>query len=178
MFRNWDFERGVLAFMALLIVAGIGFIFWQDAAAGELQQKLGTAESQLSQIGQLADQVLTLQADMAKDSVASNKIGPDAYIERQMIDSKIGKKFNRQAPVTEPHPNDGYEDVKYAYVPAQKDFIFDRHQIATWMLYIEGNTTRMKVTHITLDLAQGKNADGDTWTPRVTITDRHPVAKP
>ena len=174
---KWDFERGVLAFMGVLILGGVGFIFWQDAEAGSLQKKLGTAEKQLAQIGEVGNQVQELQKAIAEDVVASGKTGPFEYIEKQMVSSKIGKKFNNQTPVPEPHPNEGYTDTKYTLQVAQQDFDFDRSQISNFLLYIEGNTTRMKVTHITLDVSQRKGADRDSWKPRFTITDRQPIAK-
>jgi hypothetical protein len=174
---KWDFERGVLTFMGVLILGGVGFIFWQDAEAGSLQKKLGNAEKQLTQIGEIGSQVQDLQKAIAEDVVASGKTGPFEYIEKQMVSSKIGKKFNNQTPVPEPHPNEGYTDTKYTLQVAQQDFDFGRDQIANFLLYIEGNTTRMKVTHITLDVSQRKGADRDSWKPRFTITDRQPIAK-
>jgi len=54
---------------------------------------------------------------------------------------------------------------------------FTRREIAQFLLYVEGNTTRMKVTHVTLDRSQRKGADSESWKPRFTITDRHPLAK-
>jgi len=82
MFKDWDFERGVLAFMGLLIVAGLGFIVWQTTSAEALQGRIGSAESQLKQIGELANQVIALQLELADDDVASNRFGPYAYIEQ------------------------------------------------------------------------------------------------
>jgi hypothetical protein len=178
MFRSWDFERGVLAFMLLLILSGVVFIVWQDAVADSLQARLGTAESQIKQIGELASQVFDLQRDLADDVVANNKVGPYAYIEQQEVDSRIGKRFNNQTPVVTPHPSDGYEDIAYTLNVAQQDFDFSRREIAQFLLYVEGNTTRMKVTHVTLDQSQRRGADKDSWKPRFTITDRHPMAKP
>jgi hypothetical protein len=174
---KWDFERGVLAFMGVLILGGVGFIFWQQAEASELQKKLGTAEKQLAQIGEVGNQVRELQKEIAADTVASGTTGPFEYLEKQMVSSKIGKKFNLQTPIKEPHPSEGYEDTKYTMQVAQQDFDFGRDEIANFLLYIEGNTTRMKVTHITLDVSQRKGADRDSWKPRLTVTDRQPVAK-
>ncbi len=174
---KWDFERGVLAFMGVLILGGVGFIFWQDAEASSLQKKLGNAEKQLAQIGEVGQQVQLLQKDIAGDMVASGQTGPFEYLEKQMVSSKIGKKFNNQTPVVEAHPNEGYVDTRYTMQVAQQDFDFGRDQIANFLLYIEGNTTRMKVPHITLDVSQRKGADRDSWKPRLTITDRQPIAK-
>jgi hypothetical protein len=177
MFRNWDFERGVLAFMALLIVVGVVFIVWQDHRADALQKRMGTAEAQLKQIGELANQVIALQTELTEDVVASNKLGPYAYIEQQEVNSKIGKRFNNQTPVPSQHPAEGYEDIAYTLNVAQPDFDFSRREIAQFLLYVEGNTTRMKVTHVTLDRSARKDADSDSWRPRFTIPDRHPLAK-
>jgi hypothetical protein len=177
MFKDWDFERGVLSFMGLLIVAGLGFIVWQNTTAEALQGRIGSAESQLKQIGELANQVIALQLELADDDVASNRLGPYAYIEQQMVNSKIGKRFNQQTPVPSQHPQDGYEDIAYTLNVAQPDFDFSRREIAQFLLYVEGNTTRMKVTHVTLDRSQRKGAEPDSWKPRFTITDRHPIAK-
>jgi hypothetical protein len=177
MFKGWDFERGVLAFMGLLIVAGIGFIVWQTTKAEALQGRMGAAESQLKQIGVLANQVIALQSELNEDDVAGGRLGPYAYIEQQMVNSKIGKRFNQQTPVASQHPQEGYEDIAYTLNVAQPDFDFSRREVAQFLLYVEGNTTRMKVTHVTLDRSQRKGADSDAWKPRFTITDRHPIAK-
>lgn len=175
MFRNWDFERSVLAVMVVLILTGVGFIFWQRSVAESLSSRLGAAEAKLTRIGERAQQVLDLQAEKADDIVASGKVGPFAYIEQQMTASRIGKKFNTQPPQPETHAAQGYQDDSYALVVAQADYDFDRRTIANFLLYLEGNTTRMKVTQITLDLSQRRGADKDTWKPRLRVTDRHPL---
>lgn len=172
---QWDFERGVLAFMLLLILAGVGFIFWQDADAAALQQRLGPAEAQLSQVGELAQEVLDLQEEMGDDVVASGKVGPFAYFDQQMTASKIGKKFNIQQPTTDKYEDQGYQDDHYTLTVAQNDIDFDRKAIARFLLHLEGNTTRMKVTQLTLDQSQRRGADKDSWKPRIRVTDRQPL---
>ena len=176
MFRNWDFERGVLAVMLVLILAGVGFIFWQSSVATALQSRLGAAEARLTKIGELAQQVLDLQAEKADDVVASGKVGPFAYLDQQMTASRIGKKFNTQPPQTDTHPGQGYQDDNYTLIVAQADYDFDRRTVANFLLYLEGNTTRMKVTQLTLDLSSRRGADRDSWKPRIRVTDRHPLA--
>jgi len=177
MFSQWDFERGVLAFMVVLILAGVGFIFWQEAAASELQKRLGPAEAQLTQIGELAQEVLDLQEEMGDDAVASGKLGPFAYFDQQMTASQIGKKFNIQQPTTEGREEQGYADDHYMLTVAQNDYDFDRRRIGRFLLHLEGNTTRMKVTQVTLDLSTRRGADKDSWKPRIRVTDRRPLTK-
>jgi hypothetical protein len=176
MFRQWDFERSVLALMVVLILGGTAYIFWQRSVAADLRSSLGTAERQLTQIGELAQDVLDLQGDMAKDAVANGSLGPFAYIEKQEVDSHIGKKFNIAPPTPEPHLSDGYEDTRFLLTVALPDYDFTRQEIANFLLFIEGNSARMRVTRIRLDLSTRKGAGKDVWKPSLTISDRHPMS--
>jgi hypothetical protein len=176
MSKQWDFERAVLAFMFVLIVGGTGYILWQQSAAGELKRSLGAAERQLTEIGELAQDVIDLQEEMGDDVIASGRLGPFAYIEKQEVDSRIGKKFNIAPPTPEQHPSEGYEDTRFVLTVALPDYDFTRREIANFLLYIEGNSARMRVTRIRLDLSTRKGAGSDIWKPMLTITDRHPLA--
>ena len=42
---EWDFEKGLLAFMAVLILAGVGVIFWQRSIAQDLEARQPVAVS-------------------------------------------------------------------------------------------------------------------------------------
>jgi hypothetical protein len=176
MFRNWDFERVLLALLVTMILACCVFIVWQRSIADDLRQHLGASESQLTEMGQLMDETLSLQEEMLGDALASEKTGPLPYIEEQMTTSRIGKKFSI-TPSTEPHNSEGYEDTRFVLTPAQADYDFSRQDIANFLLHIEGNTTRMKATRIKLDLSTRKNAPPDVWKPQFTITDRKPIVK-
>jgi len=174
MFRNLDFERALLVLLVVMILGCVGFIFWQRSVADDLRSHMGTAEKQLTQIGELAAEIIRLQGEMREDSIASDKTGPLPYIEEQETSSRIGRKFSI-APSTDPHPSEGFEDTRYVLTPAQPDFDFSRQDIARFLLQIEGNTTRMKATRIKLDLSTRRNADSDAWKPTFTITDRKPT---
>jgi hypothetical protein len=175
MFRNMDFERALLVLLVVMILGCVGFIVWQHSVAEDLRTHMGTAEKQLTQIGELAAEIIRLQGEMRDDSIASDRTGPLPYIEEQETSSRIGKKFNMPPPATEPHTSEGYEDTRYVLTPAQPDFDFNRADIARFLLQIEGNTTRMKVTRIKLDMSTRKNAEADAWKPTFTITDRKPT---
>lgn len=175
MFRNWDFERSVLAFMGLLIIVGVGFIVWQRAVYANLESHLKTSENQLAQMGDAANEILALQEEMNGDLIANGKVGAYGYIEQQEVESRIGKKFNIATPTKDPHPSEAYEDERYVLTTALPDYDFSRQEIANFLLRIEGNTTRMKTTRIRLDLSTRKNAGSDAWKPTFTITDRRPL---
>ena len=83
---TWDVERSVLAGMLLLILVGLGFIWYERRVATELADGLSGAERQLAQIGALTDEVQGLQDEMNDDAVASGKLDPYAYIERQLVE--------------------------------------------------------------------------------------------
>jgi hypothetical protein len=176
MFSQWDFERSVLAFMLVLILGGGGYILWQRSVADELRTGLGTSERQLTEIGELAQDVIDLQTEMANDVMASGRLGAFAYIEKQEVDSRIGKKFNIAPPTPEEYPSEGYEDTRFVLSVALPDYDFTRQEIANFLLFIEGNSARMRVTRIRLDLSPRKGAGADMWKPTLTITDRHPIA--
>jgi len=176
MFRNWDFERGVLFLMILLILAGGVFIVWQRSIYEDLSGRIKGSEAQLAQMGDLAKEILELQSDLESDTIASGKAGAYQYVEDQEVQSKIGKKFNIAPPQKDPHPSESYEDERYVLTTALPDYDFTRQEIGTFLLRLEGNTTRMKVTRIRLDLSTRKNAGADAWKPTFTITDRHPMA--
>ena len=172
--RDWDFERWVLALMAVLILVGAGFILWQNSERDTLKSRLASSEGQMRELGRLIDEIFALQEDMNADIIASGKVGPYAYIDQQMVDSRIGKKFNIGTPQEDRNPADHYVDTHFPLAPALPDYDFSRNEIANFLLYIEGNTTRMKVTRIRLELSTRRGAGSDAWKPQFTLTDRAP----
>ncbi|MHC5211026.1 MAG: hypothetical protein ACYTG2_09940 [Planctomycetota bacterium] len=182
MLRNLDVERVVLIVMVALILGGVGFIMYQRSAAEELSRAMSGAERNLSQIGVLTDEVLLLQEELAEDEVASGT-APFAYIETQMVATRIGKtSFSIAPPQEDRNESDGYIDTKFrlttaAQLAAQGRDEFTREDLATFLLFIEGKTTRMKVTSIKLDRSMRSGAGTDAWKPRFTITDRRPIGQ-
>jgi hypothetical protein len=177
MFRTWDFERVLLVLLLVMIIACLGFIAWQRSVAEDLRSHMGRAEQQLTQIGELAAEIIRLQEEMRADVIASDKTGPLPYIEEQLTASRIGKTKFTVSNNPDPHPSEGFEDTRYMLAPASPEYDFTRQEIANFLLHIEGNTTRMKATRIKLDLSTRKNAGADMWKPTITLTDRKPIAK-
>ena len=174
---QWDIERSVLAGMLLLIVVGLGFIWYERRVADELKSGLSGAERQLASIGVLTDEVRSLQDEMAKDSVASGKLDSYAYIEQQEVAVRIGKNsFSINAPHEDKHESEGYQDTSYPLTqPPQGRDSFTREEVGMFLLYIEGNTTRMKATRIKLDRYAKAEAEQDAWKVGLTITDRRSI---
>lgn len=177
MLGKWDVERAVLAGMLLLILVGLGFIWFERGEAQELSSGMSAAERQLAQIGVLYEEVRGLQDEMTKDSVASGKLDSYAYIERQLVETRVGKtSFNIAPPKDDRHEAEGFEDKIFQLSPAQQGReSFTREEIGMFLLYVEGNTTRMKATRIRLDRSPKASLEDDAWKANLTITDRRPI---
>ncbi len=167
---KWDFERWMLAFMALLIVGGLGFVYWMDSRADDLARRLPTAEDQLSDIGAYTDEVYMLEGEKRRDGAVEK--GAYAYLEEMEVKSRIGKIFNIPKPSTREHEE--YKDTLYTLSPRQGEDV-SRYYIGQFMLYVEGNTNRMKVTRLRLNKSNRNGAGPDDWRCDFTITDRTPV---
>ena len=169
--RNWDFERWMLTFMAVLILGGLGFVYWMDSRADELAKRLPSAESQLSQIGAFTDEIYMLEAEKRRDGAVEK--GAYAYLEEMMVKGRMGKNFQIPKPSTREHGS--YKDTLYVLSPRQGED-YSRYYIGQFMLYVEGNTNRMKVTRLKLSKSSRKGAGPDDWRCDFTITDRSPIA--
>ncbi|MGQ0552378.1 MAG: hypothetical protein ACT4PU_04085 [Planctomycetota bacterium] len=186
--RSWDFERIVLLLLAVLILAGVGYTLYLNSQEETLQRQLPEAERKLKEMGDLVSEILQLKKEIKEDNIASGQVGPYQYIEQQAVESRIGKtRFNIAPPTEDKHESDGYMDMRYVLTPASSGAAaqgrndFTRQEVANFLLYIEGNTTRMKVTRIRLDLAAkqaaGQKLGDETWKPTITITDRLTIVK-
>ena len=185
--RSWDFERIVLLLLAVLILVGIGYTLYLNSQEETLQRQLPEAERKLKELGDLEKEIQDLKKEIKLDNIASGQVGPYQYIEQQAVESRIGKtRFNIAPPTEDKHESDGYTDMRYVLTPASSGAAqgrndFTRQEVATFLLYIEGNTTRMKVTRIRLDLAAkqaaGQKLGDETWKPTITITDRLTIVK-
>lgn len=166
---EWDFEKGLLAFMALLILGGVGVIFWQRGVAEDLTQKLPIAESQLAFIGKTANEIHALRLAIRDDEMAGG-MEPFNYLESQEVKSKIGKKF-RISPGSKEDFGSHWDQV-WELKPTQTNLDFDRQALGTFLIHIEAKTTLMKVTRIKLDLSNRRGASTDDWKPLIEVTER------
>ena len=172
---DWDFEKGLLAFMALLIVGGVGVIFWQRGIADELSSSQRTAEGQLALIGSTTREIHELRNAILEDEVAGG-MRPFDFLEKQMVESLIGKKFGISSPrVVEP-PDGGYVDKTYSLKPNQSKDEFDRRALAVFLIHIEAKTTLMKVTRLKLDVSTRRGATSDDWKPLIEVTERRALS--
>jgi hypothetical protein len=143
---------------------------WLNAKTDTLQRGLRTSEDQLVALGRTAKETFNLREELDLDGLSNNK--PYAYIEKQMVDSRIGKKFNIQTQDGE--VGQGWSTKHYLLAPSNNEIDFDRRQVGTFLLYLQGNTTRMKVTRLRLDLSSRRGAGPDDWKATLTVTDRYP----
>lgn len=166
---EWDFEKGLLAFMAALILGGVGVIIWQRSTAEELSAALPTAESQLAFIGKTATEIYALRAAIRDDEIAGG-MKPFDYIESQEVKSKIGKKFRIDPGSVDDY--DTYWDKVWSLKPTQSNFDFDRETLGVFLIYVEAKTTLMKITRIKLDASTRRGATDDDWSPLIEVTER------
>jgi len=171
---EWDVEKGLLVVMLLLILGGAGFIVMQESRIDELTRGLPRAEDQLAHIGKRYSETTLLEREVDKDRMAQGT-RPIEYLYTQMTASGIGKRsFSIESPKNY-SPYVGYNDGDYELRATQGQRTFPREAIAKLMLFIEGETSRMRVTRILLQADRGKRAQPDHWEPRITITDREPT---
>ena len=166
---DWDFEKGLLAFMAVLILAGIGVIIWQRGVADDLVRRHPISEGQLAKIGETTKEIHALRAAIQDDEMAKG-MEPFVYLEQQMVESLIGKKF-RITPRT-PSKEEGYEDTVWELKPEQNSLDFERRALGVFLIHIEAKTTLMKVTRIKLDVSNRRGATSDDWKPLIEVTER------
>lgn len=174
---EWDVEKGLLAFMVVLILGVVGVIFWQHGQASDLEAAMPMAERQLAEIGLLYTKNHILQQEIEKDDIAQGA-QPFTYISEQARKSNIGAKaFSIDSP-DNPEKGEGgtYEDADWELKPQGASKSFSREAIARFLLMVESYSNRMRVTRLRLTADQSKNARPDMWSPIITITDRKPLA--
>lgn len=169
---NWTFERVVLVITALLIVGCLGAHLWLRGDADELRRGLPTAERQMAEMGRVAQETFYLHDELEKDGLSNS--APFAYIEEQMVGSRIGKKFKIQS--QSGAEGVGWKDNVYNITPTLQEHDFTRREIGTFLIYLEANTTRMKISRIRLDRSTRRNAGEDDWKLTMSVTERRPLA--
>lgn len=171
---QWDLEKVVLVVVAAGIVGGLGFMFYERSVTRGLLDKQHTAEEQLARVGERAQQIHALKDEIRRDPVAKGTRAFE-YLENQMVESRIGKKFAIDG-TRSPKVYQGYSDTVYGLTPEDSRETFSRSAIGTFLLYIEANTNRMKITRIRLEAADKKGGVIDSWKPTLEVTDRQASA--
>jgi len=168
---NWDFEKGLLVAMLALVLAGLGIIFWQRSATEDLVRQMRSSEDKLAWIGKRTQQIDALTQAIYNDPVAKGTRHLE-YLEEQMVKSQIGKLF-RVTP-QKAVEYDGYVDTPIEMQPRDSQTYFDRGRLGSFLLYIERNTSRIKVTRLRLNTPDA--AGKDNWKPLIIVTERKPAA--
>lgn len=169
---QWDFEKGLLAVMVLLILTGLGFTWFWNTDLKDLERRMPAAERQLADIGRWTFEIDELDRVIAEEPFAQGTTGFE-YLETQMVESRIGKKFRIDVSAGDTTPV--YRDQIYSLRPKENRDHFTRQQIAYFLIHIEHKTRRMTVTKLRLDLAAGRGSTPDDWKPIIEVTDRSAV---
>lgn len=166
---EWDFEKGLLTAMVVLILAGVGVIVWQRSTTEELVRELRSSEDKLAWIGKRTQEIDGLTQAIFNDPVAKGTRHLE-YLEEQMVKSQIGKLFRVTPQKSVEH--DGYIDTPIEMQPRDSQTYFDRGRLGSFLLYIERNTSRIKVTRLRLNTPDA--AGKDNWKPLIIVTERKP----
>ena len=170
---DWDVEKGLLAFMVVLILGVAGVVVWQRGVAAELEAAMPSAERQLAEIGMLYTKNYMLQREKDSDDIAQGA-QPFRYIADQARASNIGEKAFAIDSPDNPQDYVTYVDEDWELKPQGARKSFSRQALAIFLLRIETYANRMRVTRLRLTADTGKNAPEDHWSPIITITDRKP----
>ncbi|RKY16615.1 MAG: hypothetical protein DRQ55_17660 [Planctomycetota bacterium] len=170
---DWDVEKALLAVMAVLILAGVGFIFVKRSEIDAMVMAMPAAENQLAHIGMRYQEINILEHLHDDDDLAKGD-RPFAYLSNQITASLIGDRTFTIVPPSTVSNEDGYSDSDWELRVKQGQKSFERQSIAALLLHIEIKTNRMKVTRIRLQMDMSKAARPDTWEPMITVTNRVP----
>lgn len=168
----WDFEKGLLAAMLVLILAALGLRWMWTNETEDLTRRMGRAEDQLAEIGMWSREIDELRRAIENDPRASGTQGFE-YLENMMVESRIGKKF--RISLRDGDENAVFRDTIYEMRPKENRETFTREEIARFLLFVELKTTRMKVTELRLDLSRGREAGPNAFKPLMEVTDRASV---
>jgi hypothetical protein len=172
---DWDVEKVLLVVMALLILGGVGFIFFKQSEIDDMVAAMPTAEEQLARIGMRYREIDQLERDMKNDEIAKGA-RPVEYFGAMMKGSGIGQVFSIESPRDGSANNyDGYSDSDWELRVKSGKRSFSRQEVATFLIYIESKTNRMKVSRLRLSKDMSKGAAQDDWEPMITVTNREPV---
>jgi hypothetical protein len=168
---SWDLEKILLAFLGVLIVAGLGVGFWQRSEASRLEAGLPTAERQLAEIGRRFNEIELLKRDLQEDKVAGGNQRPAPYFEEQMRQNRMSPSDFRIDP-RPPSPGAGFVDTVWEFKPQDTNRDFQRQELATFMLYVERDANTIKVSRIVLEESRRRGSGDDDWTARIEFTHR------
>ena len=169
---KWDFERGFLAFMAVLILAGLGGIAWMESQASKLIDNKGRAELALSDVGRLTQDVYELQQELDDDR--SIQEGAYSYFENMQITSRIGGNSFVITESGDEYASEGYAESVYNLRP-RGNKTFTREQVAKFLLNVERYTARMRVTRLRMTMSSRGGTGDQIWQPDVYVTERRPL---
>lgn len=167
----WDFEKALLAFMLAITLAMGGVIYSYRTTYSELIGRMPVAERQLAAVGKRFKENYILSQELSNDSVAMGA-RPVSYLSTQMTKSNIGKGSFKIGSSKKAIRKEGYEDEDLELKPAAGIKSFSREALARFLLFVEANTNRMKVTQLRLTLDSSRSAEEDYWQPIIIVTDR------
>ncbi|MGH7149364.1 MAG: hypothetical protein ACREIU_01635 [Planctomycetota bacterium] len=159
-------RTGILAVAALgLLAAGALALQWRRYAS--YRDSLEPGRRALAAIAAAANQIKGLDDEVRED----DKLGRDdvTYITQQATASSFGDVNPKQGTKS---PAKGYKDTIFTITASEKDRNYYRQQLATFFYRIEAMRSRMRVTAISMRLADKKKPEDDLWRFTAEFTSR------
>ena len=174
-FKSMNLARAIIV---LTIPLGAALWYFQNSKAtrrDEIQENLDRRiEPLLSSIQQLAVDHSRLSKELNSEGIRGQD-NPQTYIRRVATSSKVEIGDVR---ITESkrNPLPGIEDRVYTIRPSNTDRGFQRVKISNFLYKLEEDSSRIKVTDISLDIAQKRVKNhivpNDDWTFTAQVTSR------
>lgn len=174
-FKNMNLARAIIL---ATIPLGIFLFFFSSSRAGQvddLERYLGNqVKTVLSSIQQLAIDHTRLSKELNSEGIRGQD-NPQTYIRKVATSSKVEIGDVRISESTR-NPISGIEDRIYTIRPSNSDRKYSRLKISNFLYKLEEDSSRIKVTDISIDIAQKRVKNhlvpDDEWTFTAQVTSR------
>lgn len=176
-FKNMNLARAII-----LLTIPLGAALWVfQSNKAEKAEEIETALNSPTRLPKLLSEIQQLAVDHSRLSKELNSEGirgqdnPQTYIRRVATSSKVEIGDVR---ITESkrNPLPGIEDRIYTIRPSSTDRGYPRLKISNFLYKLEEDSSRIKVTDISIDIAQRRVKNhivpDDSWTFTAQVTSR------
>lgn len=177
-FKNLNLARGIIlvTIVGSLTLGALGYV--QSRKLAELQQQYDKdLEPLVKTIQDLGRKHTQLSKNTRQDGLAG-QTDPNSYIRKTATKDKVDIG-DVKLTSSEDQRTKGIVDYKYRIRPSERDRQYMRSRIANFLYSLEFDSHRVKVTDLTIEIAQKKikphEIPDDMWTFEAEITSRQRV---
>jgi hypothetical protein len=177
-FANLNLARGIMLLAAIASVGLVVLGYQRSRELSELRLNLEQDVAKLAgQIQQLGRKHTQLTKNMRQEGLAG-QADLESYIRKVANADKVEIGDLKLNPSSDPRTK-GVIDKKYRIEPSNRELDFQRSRIANFLYKLESDSRRVKVTDITLEVAEKRvrphETPEDKWTFKAEVTSRQRV---